>query len=216
MIFKELDSVTLSTGRHYTTPDGKKYPSITTVLSKTSDKSLLEAWKARVGPAEADRISNEACINGTAMHELIEQYLLGKTPDHGGVNNVVSLMANNGYKLVDKYISAVVQCEAPLYSNKLKVAGRCDLVCFWNNQLAIADWKNKGTNDIPNEPSRDYLLQISFYAQSVYEITGRKPKVGVVATCNTFGSKVYTFDPFAPDITSELQRRIDTYYEENT
>ena len=47
--------------RHYevTSEDGNVigvFPSITTVLGETSDKSGLEKWKKRVGEAEAKRI----------------------------------------------------------------------------------------------------------------------------------------------------------------
>ncbi len=31
--------------RLYETPEGKRYPSVTTVLGKMTDKSALEAWK---------------------------------------------------------------------------------------------------------------------------------------------------------------------------
>ena len=49
-------------------PEGRRYiygeqklPSVTTILSATKkDKGALDAWVARVGQEEADRIKNEA------------------------------------------------------------------------------------------------------------------------------------------------------------
>jgi len=39
-------------------------PSVTTILSATKDKKSLDAWAARVGEAEANRIKNEAATVG--------------------------------------------------------------------------------------------------------------------------------------------------------
>ena len=35
--------------RLYLTPDGESLPSVTTVLSKTKDKTFLKQWRAKVG-----------------------------------------------------------------------------------------------------------------------------------------------------------------------
>lgn len=50
------------------------FPSITTVLGETSDKSGLEDWRNKVGHEEADRISKLSMNRGTIMHRLIELY----------------------------------------------------------------------------------------------------------------------------------------------
>ena len=64
--------------RFYQVSEGQEviglFPSITTVLSGTSDKSGLEEWKKRVGEAEAKRISELSMNRGTVMHRLIELY----------------------------------------------------------------------------------------------------------------------------------------------
>ena len=48
----EVDTDTPPTGRTYHTPDGS-YPSITTMLGKTSDNTWLQKWIERVGEEEA-------------------------------------------------------------------------------------------------------------------------------------------------------------------
>jgi len=48
----EVDTDTLPSGRTYHTPDGS-YPSITTILGKTSDHTWLQKWIERVGEEEA-------------------------------------------------------------------------------------------------------------------------------------------------------------------
>ena len=57
----EVDTDTLPSGRTYHTPDGS-YPSITTILGKTSDQTWLQKWKetsrrrrSRTGFQRSDR-----------------------------------------------------------------------------------------------------------------------------------------------------------------
>ena len=50
--YNDLDADTQSTGRTYVTPDGTRYPSITTVLSILSEEAIAK-WRARVGEEEA-------------------------------------------------------------------------------------------------------------------------------------------------------------------
>ena len=62
--------------RHYTL-DGQeqKLPSVTTVLGQTQPKEKqesLERWRNRVGLREAQKITRDAAIRGTAMHKYLE------------------------------------------------------------------------------------------------------------------------------------------------
>ena len=70
----ELEALTLESGRTYTTPDGKKYPSITTVLGEHSKQGIMK-WRARVGDKEANKISGRAARRGNELHLVCEQYL---------------------------------------------------------------------------------------------------------------------------------------------
>ena len=60
--------------RHYVTPEGNKYPSITTVLSEYSRQGIME-WRKRVGNEEANRVSGKASTRGTKLHKACESYL---------------------------------------------------------------------------------------------------------------------------------------------
>jgi genome maintenance exonuclease 1 len=51
------------------------YPSVTTVLGETSDKTGLDAWRDRIGAEKADQIGRDAANRGTVMHKLCEIYL---------------------------------------------------------------------------------------------------------------------------------------------
>ena len=65
-------------GRGYETPEGKLYPSITTVLSIRNKKSLHE-WRKRVGEDVANYIARTAATKGTAVHKMCEDYLNNNT-----------------------------------------------------------------------------------------------------------------------------------------
>ena len=64
--------------RLYLTPDGKKLPSVTTILDRTKPeekKQALANWKRRVGEAQAQQITTEAANRGTRMHTYLEHYV---------------------------------------------------------------------------------------------------------------------------------------------
>ena len=67
-------------GRRYETPDGKLYPSVTTILSHKS-KPFIQEWRKRVGAKEADKISRIASVRGTKIHTLCEDALNNKPED---------------------------------------------------------------------------------------------------------------------------------------
>ena len=76
----EMKSVTTENGRRYQTPEGLELPSITTVLSILSRKSIA-AWRKRVGEKKANAISKQASSRGTSVHTICEKYL-DNDPDY--------------------------------------------------------------------------------------------------------------------------------------
>ena len=67
--YNDLEAVTGDKGRFYTDPEGNKYASVTTVLSILSEEAI-QAWRARVGEEEANRISRQASSRGTTVHNI--------------------------------------------------------------------------------------------------------------------------------------------------
>ena len=92
-------------GRRHYAVDNKKLPSVTTILSHTQSKEKqdsLAKWQARVGKEEATRIKDQAASRGTAMHTLLEHYLLGeKHADLTDVGQEATMMAQ---KVIDEGI----------------------------------------------------------------------------------------------------------------
>ena len=66
--------------RHYDINNGKwKLPSVTTILKATEPQEKqdsLAAWRARVGEDTAAKITAESANRGTAMHKILEKYIL--------------------------------------------------------------------------------------------------------------------------------------------
>jgi hypothetical protein len=172
--YEDLIAETLPSGRVYTTPEGKKYPSITTVLGARGKDSIME-WRARVGAEEANRISRHACARGTAVHTVVEKYLQND-PDFlkGRMPHIISAF-NRLKPLIDKNVGRIFFQEKALYSDTLGVAGRVDLIAEWDGQLSIIDVKTssriKSRDDI-----HDYFLQETFYSIALAERTGLKAK----------------------------------------
>ena len=66
--------------RHYVF-DKEKLPSVTTILDQTQTaekRESLAAWRLRVGEDSAARIMEESAARGTAMHKILEKYVLGE------------------------------------------------------------------------------------------------------------------------------------------
>jgi len=158
-------------GRLYTTPDGKKLPSITTVLGATQDKSGLDAWRKRVGEEEANRVMAQASTRGTAVHQLAEDYV-NNEEDWDKTAMPANLFTFNTIKpLLDKHLNNVWIQEAPLYSERLEVAGRVDCIAEWDGVLSIIDYK---TSRRPKKKDHveGYFIQEAAYAAMFLERTG--------------------------------------------
>lgn len=167
----ELSAAMTHVGRFYTTPDGNKYPSVTTVISAGTDNSWKEEWIARVGKEEADRVSRKATMRGTAVHELVEKYLKNDPQFSKGHMPANVLSFKNIKPFLDKHIGMIAGLELPLYSDTLKVAGRVDCIAEWDGVWSIVDFKTSR-----KEKSRDdihtYFMQESAYAMMMFERTG--------------------------------------------
>ena len=73
--YHELSRTSEEGQRLYSTPDGNKVPSVTTILDKTKpaeSRAALEQWRKNVGHARAQQITTEAANRGTRMHTYLE------------------------------------------------------------------------------------------------------------------------------------------------
>jgi hypothetical protein len=165
--FAKLERDTAADGRRvYKTPEGKLYPSVTSVtgITSTFNKS---AWIQRVGVDEANRITQRALDRGTRVHSLCENYLLGNELE---IDMFDVEMWTSMRKLVDR-IDNIHCLETPLYSDFLQTAGTVDCIGEFDGKLSIIDFKTssrvKERDDIHN-----YFEQTAAYAVMFEERTG--------------------------------------------
>ncbi|NDD65333.1 MAG: hypothetical protein EBZ36_15355, partial [Acidobacteria bacterium] len=61
--------------RVYLTPEGFKFPSVTTVISNNKEKKAgIARWRERVGEEKANNISARSTNRGTKYHSIVEDY----------------------------------------------------------------------------------------------------------------------------------------------
>ena len=136
--YEDLIATTTDTGRTYSTPDGKSYPSITTVLSILSEDAI-RAWRERVGVEQADIISGKASRRGTKVHSIVEKYLSNEDTTQE-LPHIRQSLANLK-PVLDNNIGKIYGLEVPLFSHHLKLAGRCDCIAEYNGVPSIIDFK---------------------------------------------------------------------------
>jgi hypothetical protein len=178
------------------------FPSITTILGNTSDKSGLEKWKQKVGEAEAKRISELSMNRGTVMHRLIELYKPLKGSKAERLEQLKQLAVNDqevnqfsadengalwleeGWKMFMKFylnssqffdrVEEVLEAETFLWS-KLGYAGTVDNVSkMIDARTLVIDYKNSRR---PKQEAwvQDYFVQASGYFIAYWERTGIRP-----------------------------------------
>ena len=175
----ELPTITATTTggvRLYETPEGNKYPSITTVLSVRSKTGLME-WRKRVGNDVANHIAKTAAARGTKVHHMCEDYLNNmrynfpdKFKEHKKNFLPYCLFSQLKEKVLCN-INNIYAQEAGLYSDKYRVAGRVDCIAEYNGVPSIIDFKTS-TKERKDEWNESYYIQGSAYAEMFGERTG--------------------------------------------
>jgi len=166
----ELTAETGPNGRYYTTPEGNVYPSITTVLGILSVEHLA-AWRERVGEAEAKAISEHAANRGTDLHACIEDHLENRIIRFpANKKSKVKLMFKRMKNILGDIDNIIIQ-EAALFSDTLRVAGRCDCIGEYQGVLSIIDFKSSGKAK-KKDWILSYFLQATGYSLMLEELTG--------------------------------------------
>lgn len=206
----KIERVNLHGRRFYSVEDCGVFPSVTTVLSSTGDKSGLDRWRKRVGEDEAKRIGEEATSRGTVMHKHLELYLgedltknkedilslsTVKSKTDEEINQFNDKAKNLGEDLFMKFynhndffprIQETIFQEKFLWFNQgeFGYAGTVDnfslLKC---GNRKVIDFK---TAKKPKDENwiMDYKLQVSAYAIAIWQRTGIKPDGGEIWIAN--------------------------------
>ncbi len=161
--------------RHYENPDGHLLPSVTTSLAMIS-KDGIDAWKRRVGEAEAKKVLDFAGPTGTQMHAICENYLNNKPLDYKDKHPRAYTLFKQLKPELNKINNIMCQ-EVQLYSDTLGVAGRVDVVAEYEGVLSVIDFKSSRKKKYKSQ-IKQYQFQSTCYALMFEEMT--KKKVGQI------------------------------------
>jgi len=206
--YEDLEVENGANGRKYLSPDGHKFPSITTVLGVLSRASIA-AWRARVGEEEANRVSHRASTRGTAVHDIVEKYLDNEElPD---VLPHITASLNNLKQSLNR-IGKIFAQESPLYSKHLGVAGRVDCVGEYDGVPSIIDFKTSKKIK-KKEWISSYFMQAAAYAIMWEERTGM-PITNLVIIMDVDNESPQTFVEHRDNWTEKLFETIELYHKE--
>ena len=207
----EMSAEMVDGKRMYLTPEGYKFPSVTTVISNNAKKMAgIARWRARVGEEKANAKSARATGRGTKYHSIAEDYFnnnldlkkYSKFP-------LPVLMFHHSRDTLDRINNIYLQ-EAALYSDHLEVAGRVDCIAEFDGVLSIIDFKTAA------EPKResylyDYLVQETAYACCLQELYGLSVKQLVtIVACENGETQVHITPP-KKEYLLKLIQYIDEY-----
>ncbi len=154
--------------REYSTPAGR-FPSVTSVLSGTQDRSGLDQWRDSVGTKRADEILHVACARGTGLHNAIESYLTTGNPP--AYNTLVTPYWKSVAPFLQK-VERTLLLEAPVWHPE-GYAGSIDWLGYFydttGSQPELADWKS--ADRLPKATKvYTYSLQLAAYVAALNHV----------------------------------------------
>ena len=205
----EITTESIKGKRFYVTPEGNKYPSITTVLSDRNKEGIVK-WRESVGNDVANQVMRQAASRGTAVHTLIENYLNNEELSKQAVLPVALFVTMKSE--LDNINNIRIQ-EGGLYSDKLGVAGRVDCIAEYKGKISVIDFKTS-TKEKKEEWVENYFIQGSAYCE-MYVERFLHPIEQVVILIVTEDGAVQTFIKDKRDYLPLLKTAIKEFNEKN-
>ena len=157
--------------RHYVTPEGMFYPSITTVLAFDPEKEKkLKEWHERIGEKKARKITKQAAKRGTSMHLMCERYIDCEENYERDAMPDALQMFHSIKPWIDETEEVWIQ-ESQMYSDYLRTGGRVDLIGRWRGVPSVIDFKQSNKFK-KKEWIFNYFMQTAAYAVMFEELTG--------------------------------------------
>ena len=209
----EVTTETINRKRFYVTPEGNKYPSITTVLSTRKKEGLFE-WRKRVGNDVANYVARTSASRGTKVHHMCEDYLNNEFDEEKHRKNFLPFCLFN--QLKDQALcnlNNIYAQEAGLYSDKYKVAGRVDCIAEYKDTLSIIDFKTS-SRERSDDWNENYYIQGSAYAEMFEERTKIKIDQVVILVVTEDGT-VQEFVKNKQDYLPMLEESINAWSKSN-
>ena len=205
----EITTESIKGKRFYVTPEGNKYPSITTVLSDRNKEGIVK-WRESVGNDVANQVMRQAASRGTAVHTLIENYL---NNEELSKQDVLPVALFTLLKPELDNINNIRIQEGGLYSDKLGVAGRVDCIAEYKGKISVIDFKTS-TKEKKEEWVENYFIQGSAYCE-MYEERFLQPIEQVVILIVTEDGAVQTFIKDKRDYLPLLKTAIKEFNEKH-
>jgi genome maintenance exonuclease 1 len=192
--------------RMYVTPEGNKYPSVTTVTGWKKREFFAE-WRKK-NPEE----SKYALQRGNDFHTIIEKYLQNEEVERHSDSKTQKMFEQLKPELHN--INKILCQEVALWSNHLKLAGRVDCIAEYNGKLSIIDFKTskKMKDEFEIE---EYFLQATCYAIMLEERTGIQiSNIVILMSCDDGSTLVFEQKP--KKYIKKLLETIEIYTKDNT
>lgn len=148
----------------YKDKDGKRVPSVTTILNRFKDSGGLIYWANQQGleGKTLDDARDVAATAGTLAHDMVECFLNNtEWKLMFEVRKETLQAAERAFATFRKWLDQtkiqIKHTEVSLVSEKHKVGGRLDAIGMHDGQLVLIDWKSS------NSVYADYLLQMAGY-----------------------------------------------------
>ena len=177
----------------YKAADGKKIPSVTTIL-KIKDPGALINWAYKTGrehgvlegqgqPAPSGLYEGSDILAiGTCVHSMCEAWVKGDEPmlvlekalEEETVNDKATFRAQaaSAYSAFEFWCKGtqleIVDCEVAVISETHRYGGTLDFIGKLNGKLVLGDFKTS------NGVWPEYLCQLAAYAKAYEETTGNK------------------------------------------
>lgn len=190
----DIETTSIDGKRYYVLPDGRKFRSVTTVLSDALDKTALEEWRKKVGHEQAQRISTQAARRGTALHSIAERYVQNED------NYLRDAMPSSVdsfrplQRILNERVDNILGVELPLYSVALETAGRCDLIAEFDGVPSVIDFKTSRKLK-KEEWIESYFLQCTVYSMMfewIYKI--KIPQIAILIAVDHEDPQVFVKD----------------------
>ena len=182
--------------RYYTTPEGKSYPSVTTVTG-LMNRGWLKKWKDAVGEEKANKISGKAMARGSRYHKLQEEFINNElTEERINALTPLDLMMFNQTKELTSRMGDVYMLEGSMYSNELEMAGRVDCIAEFAGKVSVIDFKTSTKRKIPSK-IKNYFIQETAYAkmfEEMYDVPIERI-VTIIAVEETGQSQLFVEEP---------------------
>jgi len=162
---QELQRIEENNKRFYVTPEGNRYPSVTTVTGHAK-KAFFAEWRKN-NPDEAKRVT----VRGTRFHSLVEKYLNNEEMDRKKINFADLFLFSQAEVEIDK-IDNIHLLETTLWSDTLKLAGRVDCIAEFDGRLSVIDFKS-ASKEKPASDIKEYFMQATAYAIMYQERYGK-------------------------------------------